>query len=258
MGAGAGLRRSLAERLAGAGCVAPEEEADELIEAAGSDDEILGRLVDRRVTGEPLAWVTGSILFAGTRLHVDPGVYVPRHQTEDLVRRGAELLPDDGLAVDLCTGTGAVAAALGRARPRARIVATDVDPAACRCAEANGVEVLLGHLAEPLPSQLQGRVDLVVAVVPYVPTEAIELLPRDVREHEPRRALDGGPGGTRLLGEAVGAAAGLLRRGGSLLLEVGGDQDRALADVLVAAGFDPARRHEDEEGDLRSIEARRP
>ncbi len=220
--------------------MAPFEEAEELIEAAGGDQQVLERLVARRVTGEPLAWVTGRTSFHGHRVLVHAGVYVPRGQTEALVRRAIQLLPADGMAADLCTGSGAIALALGRARPGARVVATDLDQAACRCAAANGVEVYAGHLAEALPGELRGRFDVVIAVVPYVPSEEIVFLPRDVRQYEPLGALDGGPHGTRVLEQAVRAAAGLLRPGGSLLLEVGGDQDGALAGVLQESGFGPA------------------
>ncbi|MGH9067941.1 MAG: methyltransferase, partial [Acidimicrobiales bacterium] len=166
-GRGGLARGGLARRLARAGCVAAWEEAGELMEAAAGDQEVLAGLVTRRIAGEPLAWVTGWVAFAGHRILVHPGVYVPRWQTEPLVARAAGLLPGDGMAADLGTGSGALAVALGRARPRARVVATDVDEAACRCAAANGVEVFQGHLADPLPADLWGRVDVVVAVVPY-------------------------------------------------------------------------------------------
>jgi release factor glutamine methyltransferase len=133
-------RRALAERLAAVGCVAPLEEADELLEAARGEDD-LEDLVARRLQGEPLAWVTGAVTFATHRIRVRRGVYVPRAQTEILVERAIELLRPEGVAVDLCTGSGAVAVALRRARPRARIVATDLDPVACDCAGENGVDV---------------------------------------------------------------------------------------------------------------------
>jgi release factor glutamine methyltransferase len=249
------LPATVASRLAEAGCVAPSEEADELIEAAGSDEGLLDRLVARRVTGEPLAWVTGSVCFAGHRIVVHPGVYVPRWQSEPLARRAVELLPDGGLAADLCTGSGAIAVALARARPTARVLATDLDPDACACARDNGVEVFAGHLASPLPAGDRGHFDVVIAVVPYVPTDQLEYLPRDVREHEPLLALDGGPHGTRLLEQAVWAGAELLRPGGVLLLELGGDQAEELAGVLTAAGFAPANVFEDDDGDVRGIEA---
>jgi release factor glutamine methyltransferase len=249
-------RKVLAERLAEAGCVAPYEEADELIEAAAGDGERLARLVARRVTGEPLAWVTGWAPFAGHRVRVHGGVYVPRWQSEALAARAIELLPEDGLAVDLCTGSGAIALALARARPGARVVATDIDPLACRCAAANGVEVYAGHLAEPVPRELAGHFDVVTAVVPYVPTEELAFLPRDVRDYEPAHALDGGPGGARVLEQAVWASSALLCPGGTTLLELGGDQDRALAGVFEAAGFGAPGRLEDDDGDLRGIEAK--
>jgi release factor glutamine methyltransferase len=226
------------------------------MEAAGGDGRLLRALLARRVTGEPLAWVTGWALFAGHRVRVHTGVYVPRWQSEALAARAIELLPDGGVAVDLCTGSGAIALALGRARPGSRVVATDIDPIACRCAAANGVEVYAGHLAEPVPGELRGHVDVVVAVTPYVPTEELAFLPRDVRQYEPAHALDGGPGGARVLEQAVWASSALLRPGGTTLLELGGDQDRALAEVLAAAGFGAPRRLEDAEGDLRGIEAR--
>jgi release factor glutamine methyltransferase len=249
-------RDELASRLQDAGCVAPEEEAGELLEAARGDEELLESLVSRRVAGEPLAWVTGWARFLGCRVRVASGVYVPRWQTEALVRRAIELLPEDGLAADLCTGSGAVAMALARARPKARVVATELDPVACRCAADNGVEVFAGNLADPLPDELRGHFDVVIGVVPYVPTESFAYLPRDVREFEPLLALDGGPGGTRLLEQAVWAGAALLHPGAALLLEVGGEQDEALREVLDAAGYGQVQRHEDDEGDLRGIEAR--
>ncbi len=236
--------------------MAPEDEADELLAASLGDEALLESLVLRRVAGEPLAWVTGSVGFLGCRVRVTPGVYVPRWQTEALVRRAIELLPEDGLAADLCTGSGAVAMALARARPKARVVATELDPVACRCAAGNGVEVFAGHLADPLPVELRGHFDVVIGVVPYVPTEAFAYLPRDVREFEPLLALDGGLGGTRLLEQAVWASTTLLHLDGVLLLEVGGEQDEALREVLEGAGYGVLRRHQDDEGDLRGIEAK--
>jgi len=250
-------RKMLTGRLTNAGCVAPEEELDDLIGAADGDRERLERLVERRMTGAPLAWVTGSTGFLGHRVKVDTGVYVPRWQSEILVRKAIECLPEDGLAADLCTGSGAIAVALRLARPRARIVATEIDPSACRCAASNGVEVFEGDMADPLPNDLYGRVDLVIAVVPYVPTEAFAYLPRDVREHEPSLALDGGPDGTRLLRAAIWAGSRLLRTAGTLILELGGDQDDAITEEACLAGFGAFARIEDEEGDLRGVAALR-
>jgi release factor glutamine methyltransferase len=166
-------------------------------------------------------------------------------------------LPDAGIAVDLCTGSGAVAAVLGSARPRATVLAVDVDPIAVACARRNGVDAVAGDLDEPLPPSLRGRVDVMTAVVPYVPTEELRLLPRDVLACEPRSALDGGPDGTILLRRAVEAAARWLHTDGSVLLEIGGDQAREMTSILKDAGFSGIRVHRDDEGDDRAIEARR-
>jgi release factor glutamine methyltransferase len=181
---------------------------------------------------------------------------VPRPHTEALAKRAASLLPDDGIAVDLCTGSGAVAAVLGAAHPRATVVATDVDPAAVACARRNAVDALVGDLDKPLPPSLRGRVDVMTAVVPYVPTEELPFLPRDVLANEPHRALDGGPGGTTMLIRAVEAAARWLGPGGSVLLELGGDQAGEVAAAFEHVGLSEIRVHRDGDGHDRAIEAR--
>lgn len=249
-------RDRVTARLAAAGCVAALEEAEELMETAGDSVDSLESMVARRVAGEPLAWVTGSTRFAGIRLRVDTGVYVPRWQTEPLARRAAAILPDDGIAVDLCTGTGAIARVLAEWRPRARVLASDIDPLACRCAAANGVEVHLGDLDDPLPCELAKQVDVVTAVPPYVPSDSMAFLPSDARDHEPLHALDGGPDGTSVLRRVVVAAARLLRPGGTLFVELGADQDIALAASLSAVGFGAVAPLLDEDGDIRGLEAR--
>lgn len=236
--------------------MAAEEEAAELRQSAGSDADRLQEMLARRLAGQPLAWVTGSVTFGGLRLRVDPGVYVPRWQTEPMARRAAELLPPGGRAIDLCTGAGPVAAVLLANVAGAQVIATDTSAAAVACARANGVDARLGDLDDPVPSAWAGGVDLITAVVPYVPTEELHLLDRDSREHEPRSALDGGPGGTRWLEEVIVRAPRWLRSGrGAILLEVGGDQPERLAPVLAGQGFGPARVHHDEDGDMRALEA---
>ncbi|HEY7658999.1 MAG TPA: HemK/PrmC family methyltransferase [Actinomycetota bacterium] len=251
-------RPDIAHALAAGGCVAPDAEADALLAAAGEGAGSIDALVERRLRGEPLAWITGWVRFCDLRIRVDPGVFVPRPHTQSLARRALDLLPDAGIAVDLCTGSGAVAAALFSRRPQALVLGTDIDPAAVACARRNGVRALVGDLDEPLPAWIRGRVDLVTAVVPYVPTEELGLLPRDVLEHEPRRALDGGPRGTAMLVRTVRAAARWLGPGGGVLLELGGDQAVELASVVVDAGLRDIRVHRDDDGDVRGIEARLP
>jgi release factor glutamine methyltransferase len=247
----------VAAELRAAGCVAAEEEARELVEAADGDGDRLAALLDRRRVGVPLAWLTGSVRFAGHTVLVHPEVYVPRWQSEPLALEALDRLPEGGTAVDLCTGSGAIAVVLARGRPTARVLATDIDPAAVRCARANGVETFEGDMASPLPDGLAARVDVVCAVVPYVPTGELPRLPRDVLTYEPRRALDGGDDGARFLLRAVAAARVLLRTGGSLLAELGADQADRLSGALAAGGFGDVSVITDEDGDPRALYCRR-
>ena len=250
-------RARLVDSLARGGFVSPDAEADALIAAAAEGVGPLDELMRRRLGGEPLAWITGSIRFCGTSIRVRPGVFVPRPHTETLAIRASALLPDDGICVDLCTGSGAVAMVVMAAHPGATVVGTDIDPVAVACARENGVDARLGDLDQPLSHSLHGRVDVMTAVVPYVPTEALHLLPRDVLAHEPRRALDGGEGGTAMLVRAVEAAARLVRPGGNVLLELGGTQAKPVAARLRALRFEVIEVHRDEDGFDRALEARR-
>jgi len=247
---------SVTQVLAKAGCIAAEEEAGELIRAAGGDPVVLDDLVSRRTGGEPIAWLTGAVRFCGLELSVAPGVYVPRPLTEHLARRAAALLPAGGVAVDLCTGAGAIAAVLAAAVPTARVLATELDANAVECARRNRVEVFEGHLDDPLPRELGHRVDLLTAVVPYVPTGSLGLLARDVQAFEPRMALDGGIDGTDLLEEVARRSATWLRPGGWLLLELGGDQAASIGQLLERLGFTSVEVVADEDGDPRAICAR--
>lgn len=249
-------RGAVTQMLVAAGCVAADEEADELLDASGGDPVRLAELVARRSTGEPLAWLTGGIEFCGVALRIAPGVYVPRGQTEGMAKRAAALLPAHGTAVDLCTGAGAIAAVLTATRPRARVVATELDGSAARCAKTNGVVVFEGFLDDPLPSDLEHRVDVLTAVVPYVPTDAIRLLPGDVQRFEPRVALDGGPDGMALLAEVVRRCTRWLRPGGWIFLELGGDQAGPVRRLLQARRFSRIDVMTDDDGDPRAISAR--
>ena len=235
-----------------AGCVAAAEEAAELLDAA-PDSATLDAWLDRRARGEPLAWITGRIVFCGRIVQVDPGVFVPRPQTEELARRAARLL-DGRRVADLCTGSGAIASVLA-GEPGTSVVGVDIDATAVACARRNGAHAVVGDLAEPLASC---SFDLVTAVAPYVPTHGLELLPRDVLRHEPRLALHGGADGLEVLRRVVRDAARILRPGGWLLVELGGDQDEGLAAALEAAGFTASESWADDEGDLRGLAAQLP
>jgi release factor glutamine methyltransferase len=247
--------RALVSTLSTAGFVATDEEAHELLARAGDDDALLDALLGRRLTGEPLAWITGRISFCGLELRVDPGVYVPRGQTELLARRAVELLAADGTAVDLCTGTGAIARVLGAAHPAARVMATDTDGRAVACARANGVEAYCGDLFAPLPGALDGQVDLVVGVVPYVPTPALALLQRDTLTFESPLSYDGGPDGTGILRRVLTESPRYLRPGGTVLVELGGDEADALSGDLSRLGYVDVAVLLDEDDDVRGLEA---
>jgi release factor glutamine methyltransferase len=248
-------RDDLTALLSRAGFIAAEDEANELLDRAAGDGELLDSLVARRLTGEPLAWITGRVSFCGAEIRIDPGVYVPRWQSESLTRRAVDCLPATGLAIDLCTGSGAIAKTLTVNRPTAHVAASDVDERAVACAAANGVEVYRGDLFSPLPRSLEGRVDVVVGVVPYVPTPDLPLLQRDTFAFESRLAYDGGPDGTDILRRVLRESPRFLRRGGTLLLELGGNQAEALRGDLELLGFVGVKILVDDEHDVRGIES---
>lgn len=195
--------------------------------------------------------------FAGIDLDVVDGVYLPRWTSESVALAAADLLPDGGIGVDLCTGTGAIAARLRRRRPRATVLATDLSPAAVTCARRNGVPALLGDLDAPLPRRLAGRVDVMVAVPPFVPTTALGDLHPDVRAHEPVLALDGGEEGLATARRIVDLAPAWLRPGGSLVVQVGPDQVAPLARLAGSAHWDAVEVLDDSDGDPCAVVARR-
>jgi release factor glutamine methyltransferase len=239
----------LAATLRAAGCVFAEDEARLLLAEARTAPE-LGRLVERRVAGEPLEQVLGWAEFDGLRVAVAPGVFVPRRRTELLVReavRRATAAVDSGLrpvVVDLCCGSGAVAAAVAaELGDRVDLHAVDVDPAAVACARVNlaGIAtVYRGDLFEPLPPGLCGQIDVVVACTPYVPTERVRLMPPEARDHEPLTALDGGADGLDVVRRLISEAGLWLRPGGYVAVETSDQQAPVAADVVAAQGLLPA------------------
>ncbi len=238
----------LVTRLRAAGCVFAEDEATLLSEAAQTPAD-LKQLVAQRVAGLPLEQVLGWAEFCGLRIAVDPGVFVPRRRTEFLVRQGVALAPPRPVVVDLCCGTGAVGAALLATLDVAEIYAVDIDPAAVRCAERNvggAGQVFEGDLYGPLPTSLRGRVDLLVANAPYVPTRAIALMPPEARVHEARIALDGGDDGLDVHRRVAAEAAAWLAPRGHLLIETSESQARVASGIFAAQGL-TARIVTDEE-----------
>jgi release factor glutamine methyltransferase len=244
-------------RLRAAGCVFAEDEARLLISAARTPAE-LADMVDRRAAGLPLEQVIGWAEFCGLRIAVAPGVFVPRRRTEFLVRQAiapvrpagapARPVPDPAgragprlVVVDLCCGSGAVGAALAAALGPVELYAADIDPAAVACARRNlaaaAGRVYQGDLYEPLPAALRGRVGLLAANVPYIPTGEIGLLPAEARLHEPRAALDGGPDGLDVLRRVAAAAPRWLAPGGHLLSEISERQAPAAVAALTGSGL---------------------
>ena len=216
---------SVITRLRAAGCVFAEDEARLLVSTARTTDD-LAAMVERRAAGLPLEHVLGWAEFCGLRVAVDPGVFVPRRRTEFLVHEAVALAGSaqgTTVVVDLCCGSGAVGVALAATRGTVELHAADVDPAAVRCARRNvsaaGGQVYEGDLYVPLPAALRGRVDVLAANVPYVPSEEVGLLPAEARVHEARVALDGGADGLDVLRRVAAEAPRWLAPGGHLLVE---------------------------------------
>jgi release factor glutamine methyltransferase len=236
---------AVAARLRSAGCVFAEDEARLLIEAAQTPAE-LAAMERQRMAGQPLEHVLGWAEFCGLRVAVDPGVFVPRRRTEFLIGQAASLLGPvpRPVIVDLCCGSGALGVALAAAAGRpVELHAADVDPAAVRCARRNvgpaGGQVYQGDLDGPLPAGLRGRVDVLLANVPYVPTGDVALLPAEAREHEALVALDGGADGLDVLRRVAAVAPAWLAPGGHLLTEVSDRQAAAASVAVAAAGLVP-------------------
>ena len=233
-------RGEVIARLRTAGCVFAEDEAELLMAAAGSADE-LDRLMAERVAGRPLEQLLGWAEFCGLRVAVQPGVFVPRRRTELLVHQAVPVLRPGDVLLELCCGSGAIALALATAVPGVAVYAVDSEPTAARCASGNlrgvNAQVLQGDLYQPLPERLRGTVAVLVANAPYVPTEAIGMMPPEARDYEPRPALDGGQDGLAVQRRIIAEAPDWLAPGGHLLIETGRPQAPVTAALFRAAGL---------------------
>ena len=245
---------SLVLRLRAAGCVYAEDEAALLL-AEARDDAHLEAMARERVAGRPLEQVVGWAEFAGLRIALEPGVFVPRRRTEHLADVATGLARAAGpraVVVELCCGAAAIGAAVLAALPDTDLTVADVDPAAVRAARRNVGDralVLKGDLDAPLPTPLRGRVDVLVANAPYVPTGEISSMPPEAREHEPRVALDGGADGLDLARRVVARAPLWLRTGGHLVVETSLRQAPALRAAYLRAGLTAeVSRDEDRDG----------
>ncbi|MGW4651695.1 putative protein N(5)-glutamine methyltransferase [Kitasatospora sp. NPDC004289] len=226
--------------LRAAGCVFAEDEA-ELLLATAEGPAQLAEMTARRAAGYPLEHVLGWAAFCGLRIAVGPGVFVPRRRTEYLAEQAAALLAPDSVVLDLCCGAGAVAAVLARG-PHAELHAADLDPAAVACARRNlpaSARLHQGDLYAPLSDGLRGRITVLVANAPYVPTDEIRFLPPEARDHEPLATLDGGPDGLAVQRRVIAGAPRWLAPGGHLLIETSARQAPATAATMTAAGLRP-------------------
>jgi release factor glutamine methyltransferase len=243
------VRASIAGRLRAAGCVFAEDEADLLIAAAPTPDQ-LEDMVQRRASGLPLEHVIGWAEFCGLRIAVGPGIFVPRPRSEFLVgqaiaaARQAAVPRGTWLVVDLCCGSGAVGVAVAAGLStlgEVELHAADIEPTAVQWARANiaavGGTVYQGDLYDPLPAELRGQVAVLVVNAPYVPTGEIAMMPPEARLHEPLVALDGGPDGVMIHRRVAAAAPDWLAPGGRLLIETSERQAPQTAAAMTAAGL---------------------
>ncbi|GAA3864579.1 putative protein N(5)-glutamine methyltransferase [Leifsonia kafniensis] len=265
---------ALVTRLRAAGCVFAEDEA-RLLLAAAETPAALAEMVDRRVLGLPLEHILGWVEFYGLRVEVDQGVFVPRRRSEFLVQEAAALAEPGAVVLDLCCGSGALGVALASVVPGIELHAADIEPAAVLCARRNveglgarlgraehvgqaghaghaghvghagqagqaghAGHVYQGDLYAPLPAILRARVDILMANTPYVPTDAIGLMPPEARFHEPHVTLDGGADGLDVQRRVAAAATEWLAPGGHLLVETGESQAATTAAFFASNGLD--------------------
>jgi release factor glutamine methyltransferase len=218
-------------------------------------------MVDRRARREPLQHILGSQEFCGLEFQVSPDVLIPRHDTETLVEEALRRAPGAARVLDVGTGSGCIAVSLAKRLPAAKVTAIDISAPALKMARANaranGVEVefLLGSLLEPVAGR---RFDLIVSNPPYIPSEEIKKLEPEVRDGDPRLALDGGPDGLAIYRRLIPAGLGHLEPGGWLLLEVGMGQARDVAELFDAtAGYEGVGTARDPGGVERVVGAAR-
>lgn len=213
---------------------------------AAAEAERLAHYADRRIGGEPVARVLGTAEFWGLSLRLSADTLVPRSDTETVIEAALATLGEEAtgkpvLIADLGTGSGAILLGLLGELPDAFGVGTDISEAALRTARANaiahGLQGRCGFVACDYAAALSGRFDLIVSNPPYIRSGDIATLQREVRAHDPLRALDGGPDGLDAYRRLVPDAARLLDAGGALVVEIGQGQGPAVAALMAAAGL---------------------
>ena len=204
-------------------------------------------LTERRISGEPVAYITGAWEFYGLPMLITPDVLIPRMDTELLVDAAKELLNGrkmDARILDLCCGSGCIACALGHELPAARIVAVDLSAKALEVARkniaANGLSsraICIQADATTSPPMSMGQFDLIISNPPYVRSADMKKLDRSVRDFEPSWALDGGKDGLKFYKAIIKYWKSVLRPGGYLLFEVGEGQAESVKEMLLTGGF---------------------
>jgi len=200
-------------------------------------------LIERRVGREPLQYILGTQEFCGLEFHVDPAVLIPRPETELLVEYVTQRIPVERQAtiVDVCTGSGCIAVAVARLRPRARVIATDLSNPSLDVARQNAtrhavcerITWLEGDLLGPLADKgLEECIDVIVSNPPYVSEADWATLQPEVRLFEPRGALVAGPQGTELHEQLLVEGGRYLSPGGALIMEIGSGQARAIRRIV--------------------------
>jgi release factor glutamine methyltransferase len=233
-------RERVVRELRFAGCVFAEDEAELLI-AESADRADLARMLAQRVRGTPLEHVLGWADFAGLRVLVDRGVFVPRRRTRLLARQAASLAEPGDVVVDLCCGSGAVGAAIAASVPGIELHAADLEPAAVRCARRN-LEPIAGRVHEgdlyaALPAAIRGRVSVLAVNAPYVPTAEIARMPSEARDHEPMLALDGGGDGLDVHRRVAAGAGDWLAAEGSVMIETSRGQAPITSELFERRGM---------------------
>lgn len=228
------------------------------------------RLVERRLAGEPLAYLTGRAHFMGIDMLSGPGALIPRAETELLTRACIDLLRDPAMprpsrVVDLCTGSGNIAFAIAHQVPDAGVFAVDLSAEAIALARRNGehlglarVDLRCGDLLQPFGDDFNGRVDVIACCPPYILASRVGAMAPEIAAHEPRLAFDGGPLGVTILLRLLAEAPRLLRPHGWLGVEVGLGQGPALGRRFERdPNYAEVRLLHDDHDDVRAILARR-
>jgi len=246
----AGGSDPLVRRLRDAGCVFAEDEAAVLRLSATDTDE-LESLCARRVSGEPLEHVVGWVAFGRLRLEVGGGVFVPRQRS--LLLAGVAVATAAPLrapiVLEAFAGAAPIAASVRRFVPHAHVHATEIDAVAAGFARRNlgtRAGVFCGAGITAVDEALRGRIDVIAAVPPYVPTTASGLLPREALEHEPGRALFAGADGLDHVRRLIDQSGEWLSGGGSVLIEMNRGQCASAAEHARRAGFGVRRHHGDD------------